>query len=210
MNSPKLQPEWIAPGRTALLLIDFQVDFALPEGGMAREGADVGPALRAVAQAALLAEAARGAGVMLVFTRSIAKPQADGPVLAEARARRGEQGKPRLCVEGTPGAAFVGPQPQDGDLVVSKHRYSIFHDTELEAVLKAKGIDTLVVTGLTTECCVQSSVWAAFERQFHVFVAADACAAYENDLHQVALKAMELSGANLALAADFAAAWKTK
>jgi ureidoacrylate peracid hydrolase len=208
--SPSLKPEWVAPQRTALLLIDFQVDFALPEGEMAKAGADVGPALRALAQAEKLAKAARDAGVMLVFTRSLADPQSDGPVLQEARARRGEQDQPRLCAQGTHGADFVGPQPQDGDLVISKHRYSIFHDTGLEAVLKAKGIDTLVVSGLTTECCVQSSVWAAFERQFHVFIAADACAAYEDDLHRVALKAMELSGANLASTADFCAAWKTK
>ncbi len=208
MTSPALNPQWLTPQRTALLLIDYQVDFAWPEGQMARDGADIGPALRAVAQAETLAEAARAAGVPLVFTRSIAWPQSDGPVVAEARARRGESDRPRLCIEGTSGAAFVGPQPRPGELVVSKHRYSSFHGTGLDTALKAKGIDTLVIAGLTTECCVQSSVWAAFERGFHVFIAADACAAYEDDLHWVALKAMELSGANLAAAADFRAAWK--
>ena len=208
MTSPTLQPQWIAPSRTALVLIDFQVDFALPDGQMAKEGADISSALRAVKQAETLAEAARVAGVMLVFTCSIALPGKEGAVLEEAKARRGEQDKPRLCLEGTRGAEFVGPQPRHGELVVSKQRYSIFHGTGLDAALKAKNIDTLVITGLTTECCVQSSVWAAFERKFHIFIAADACAAYEYDQHQVALKAMALSGANRTTTADIRAAWK--
>lgn len=207
-KSPPLQPDWVAPARTALLLIDFQVDFALPDGAMAQQGADVSAALRATAAAGALADAARAAGVTLVFTRSIARPDSDGPVIAEARARRGETDTPRLCVEGTRGAGFVGPQPRPDELVVNKHRYSIFHDTALGDALKARGIDTLVVTGLTTECCVQSSVWAAFERKFHLFIAADAVAAYEADLHETSLKAMELSGANLVRAADLMAAWK--
>ena len=205
---PRLQPHWITPSRTALLLVDFQVDFALPEGQMARDGADVAPALAAVQQAGQLADAARAAGVTLVFTRSLARPDASEPFLEEARARRGEENQPRLCVEGPRGAEFVGPQPRHGELVVSKHRYSIFHGTGLDAALKARGVDTLVVSGLTTECCVQSSVWAAFERRFHIFIAADACAAYEDDLHRGALKAMALSGANLAPTADIVSAWK--
>jgi ureidoacrylate peracid hydrolase len=206
--SPTLQAHWIAPARTALLLIDFQVDFAAPDGPMAQEGAEVTAALRAVKQAEQLAQGAREAGVLLVFTRSIARPDVSAPLLDEARARRGEQDKPRLCVEGTRGAEFVGPQPRHGELVVSKHRYSIFHGTGLDAALKQRNIDTLVISGVTTECCVQSSVWAAFERRFHIFIASDACAAYEHDLHDGALKAMALSGANLASAAQFAALWK--
>lgn len=207
-KSPPLAPAWVAPQRTALLLIDFQVDFAMPEGEMAKQGADVRSAQRALAQAETLAAAARAAGVTLVFTRSLARPESDGPVIEEAKTRRGEQGAPRLCAEGTHGAAFVGPQPRDGELVVSKHRYNIFHGTGLDGALKARGVDTLVVTGLTTECCVQSSVWAAFENKLHVFIAADAVAAYEEDLHVTSLKAMELSGANLVRAADLLAAWK--
>ena len=59
------------------------------------------------------------------------------------------------------------------------------------------GIDTLVVAGLTTECCIDSSVQDAFERDYHVFVVSDATACYEPDLHQAALKALELNCASL-------------
>ena len=74
--------------------------------------------------------------------------------------------------------------------------------------LEGRGVDTLIFCGLTTECCVQSSAWDAFERDFHVFIAQDAVAAYEPGLHQAALRSLELSGAILAPASAFAAAWK--
>jgi len=65
-----------------------------------------------------------------------------------------------------------------------------------------------VLAGLTTECCIQSSAWDAFERDFHVFIAADACAAYDDVLHRHALKAVDLSGATIATVADIAIGWK--
>jgi nicotinamidase-related amidase len=74
--------------------------------------------------------------------------------------------------------------------------------------LHAQGIDTLVLAGLTTECCVASSAWDAFEQDFHVFIAADACAAYEPDLHRHALKALAASGAVVANTSEFAQLWK--
>jgi len=65
-----------------------------------------------------------------------------------------------------------------------------------------------VLAGLTTECCVASSAWDGFELDFHVFIAADACAAYEKDLHDQALKALALSGATVVPTAEFTAFWK--
>ena len=107
----------------------------------------------------------------------------------------------------TPGAAFVGPQPGPRELVFSKKRYNGFAGTGLDAALRGQGIDTLVVAGLTTECCIDSSVRAAFERDYHVFVVSDATACYEPGLHQAALKALKLNCASVITAAEAAAAW---
>jgi nicotinamidase-related amidase len=74
--------------------------------------------------------------------------------------------------------------------------------------LHAQAIDTLVLAGLTTECCVASTAWDGFEQDFHVFIAADACAAYEPDLHRHALKALEASGAVVADTSEFGRKWK--
>jgi ureidoacrylate peracid hydrolase len=197
------------PARTALVLIDCQVDFGSPDGEMARRGADIRPAQAALAKAEALAQAARLARLAVVFVRLLTQPGAENRIVRESKARQ-EDKEPDLCVEGTHGADFVGPQPQAGETVISKTRFSAFTHTGLAEQLKVQGVDTLVLAGLTTECCVQSSAWDAFERDFHVFVAEDACAAYEPDLHRHALKALQMSAAIVAPVADFISAWKSK
>jgi ureidoacrylate peracid hydrolase len=183
-----------SPQRTALLVIDMQADFAAPDGAMARQGRDVTTAQAALAKAEMLVDAARVAGVPLFFVRLLSEP-GGGP--------RGH-----FCVEGTRGADFVGPQPQGKDVIISKSRFSAFAGTGLAERLRAQAIDTLVLAGLTTECCIQASAWAAFELDFRVILASDACAAYEESLHRHALRALELSGATLAASADLAALWE--
>lgn len=206
-RDPRLQADWIAAGRTALVLIDCQVDFGAPDGEMAKRGADVKPAQAAMKQAEALAVAARGAGALVVFVRLLTHPGGENRIASEAKARRGKD-EPDLCVEGTHGADFIGPLPQPGDTIVSKTHFSAFARTGLAEQLHAQGVDTLVLAGLTTECCVASSAWDGFERDFHIFIATDACAAYETDLHDGALRALKMSGALLATVAEFSAVWK--
>ena len=202
-----MTPDWIAPNRTAVLVIDMQVDFGAPDGALARQGADVTAAQAALTQAQTLVTAARAAKVPVVFVRLLTHPGGETPIVAEEKRRNGYNG-PDLCAEGTRGADFIGPQPQAGEAIVSKTRYSAFAHTGLGEQLHAQGIDTLVLAGLTTECCVASSAWDAFERDFHVFIAADACAAYETALHDQALRALGLSGAVVASVPDFVTNWK--
>jgi ureidoacrylate peracid hydrolase len=200
---------WIAPSRTALLVIDMQVDFASPEGVLGGYGVDlstVGPALVA---AQSLVDAARGAGVAVVFIGLQTSAEQDSPAWKERMRRQG--GDPdqdsALCRVGAPGAAFVGPQPAPGELVIAKTRYSGFFGTDLDAELRRRGLDTLVACGLTTECCVDCTVRDAFHLDYHVFVARDASAAYETDLHEGALKSLELNCAILVDTAQVVAAW---
>jgi len=202
-----MKPDWISPKRTAVLVIDCQVDFGAPDGEMARRGSDMRAPQAALAQAQALVDAARAVGVAVIFVRLITNSAAESTVIREARARQGEDG-PDLCVEGTHGADFVGPQPLPGETVISKKRYSAFAHTGLAEQLHTRGVDTLVLAGLTTECCVASSAWDGFEQDFHVFIAADACAAYETHLHTHALRALALSGAVVAETAAFADLWK--
>jgi ureidoacrylate peracid hydrolase len=202
-----MTPDWIAPERTALLLIDCQVDFGAPDGAMAQRGMDVTAPQAAMECAGVLADAARAAGIPVVFVRLLTHAGGESRVAREAKARRGDD-EPDLCVEGTRGADFIGPQPQAGEIIISKTRFSAFAHTGLGDQLHAQHVDTLVLAGLTTECCVASSAWDAFERDFHVLIVADACAAYDEGLHRHALKALEMSGATVAAVADFAAAWK--
>ena len=198
---------WIVPSRTALLLIDMQVDFASSNGPMDKPGYDLTAPQAAVKQAERLAEAARAAQVPLIFVRLITSPGNENEFSREWKARRGVA-EPPLCREGTRGADFVGPQPAGGDYVVSKSRYSPFDGTRLDESLRAMGKDTLVIAGLTTECCVAAGVQDAFVRDYHVFIADDAVASYESDLHRGALKALAMSYATLVSSAEIIGSWK--
>jgi ureidoacrylate peracid hydrolase len=202
-----MKPDWIAPNRTAVIVIDCQVDFGAPDGEMARRGADMAAPQAALANAVGLVDAARAAGVAIVFVRLLTRPGGENKIAREAKARRHDD-EPDLCVEGTRGADFVGPLPQAGDTTISKTHFSAFARTGLAEQLQARGLDTLVLAGLTTECCVASSAWDGFEHDFHIFIAQDACAAYDAGLHRHALEALALSGATVALTGEFAENWK--
>jgi len=199
---------WIAPGRTAVLVIDMQVDFASPEGALGGV-VDLSAVPAALAAAGRLVTAARANGVPVVFVGLQTSPEADSAAWSERMRRRGgdpgaENG---LCREGTAGAAFVGPTPRPGEVVVPKLRYSGFFRTDLDIQLKRLGVDTLVICGLTTECCVDCTVRDAFHLDYQVFIARDACAAYDPALHDGALQSLELNCAFLTTADEVAAAW---
>ncbi|CAN5226093.1 cysteine hydrolase [soil metagenome] len=200
---------WIAPVRTAVLVIDMQVDFAAPDGALAAhvDMTVVAPALEAAGQ---LVAAARQAGVPVVFIGLVTTEAGDSTAWNERLRRRG--GNPdidaQLCRAGTRGASFYGPQPLPGEAVIHKTRYSGFFKTGLEHALDRLGVDTLVVAGLTTECCIDNTVQDAFHRDYHVFIATDACAAYELDIHEVSLKVMELNSALLTDTLAIARAWQ--
>ena len=200
--------DWIAPKRTALLIIDMQVDFASPDGVLGRAGVDLSAVPAALAAAERLALAARAARLPVIFAGLQTSEGADSAAWSEWMRRRGQAAGEPLCREGQPGAAFVGPQPRAGERVIAKQRYSAFFGTDLHAVLKTLGVDTLVLCGLTTECCIDGAASDAFNLDYQVFIASDACAAYEPDLHQAALKALALNCAIVVDTEAVMAAWR--
>lgn len=202
-------PDWIASGRTALLIVDMQADFVSPDGAAGRWGVDLSTVPAALAVAQRLAEAARAAKVPVVFAGLFTRPETDSPVLLERLRRRG--GDPEVeaavCRDEEAGSVFVGPLPQPNERIVRKTRYSAFWDTDLDEHLRAIAVDTVVLAGVTTECCVADTARDAFNLDYHVIVAADACAAYEPDLHAGALKVMDLNTAIVTDASRILAAW---
>ena len=201
--------DWVAPTRTALLVVDMQVDFAAPTGLLGQAGVDLSAVPAALTAAERLAAAARAAGVLVVLVGLSTTPQSDSPIWRERLRRLG--GDPdvemAICRAGEVGAGFVGPQPSPDDWIELKTRYSPFGQGDFADRLRARQIDTLVVCGLTTECCVDCTVRDGYARDFHVFVAADACAAYEADLHVAALKSLGLSFAQVTTVAALSSAW---
>lgn len=180
----------IAPQRTALIVVDVQVDFASPEGLIGRYGTDMSPAEKAIDRIEDLIAAARKAGVAVGFMRVMTRPETDSNALKTWMARRGTPGSEGICRIGSGGEDYYRVSPEAGDIEVSKLAYSSFHGTDFELQLRARGIDTLVMTGLTTDCCVDSTTRDAFHRDFHTFVVSDACASFDAALHAHTLAAL--------------------
>lgn len=204
-----LPAAWVAPNRTALVIVDMQVDFAAPEGVIGQMGVDMSGLTPALAAAERLAEAARASGAPVVFVGLFTSRETDSLAWRERMVRRGGDAdlESDLCRTGQAGSDFYGPKPRDGELIIEKTRYSAFHGTDLEQRLRARGVDTLVLCGLTTECCVDCTARDAFHADFQVFVPVDACAAYETDVHEAALKIMGLNFAILTNTDAVIAAW---
>ena len=201
--------DWIAPGRTAVVVVDIQVDFASPDGALGLAGLDMSVVAPAVAASERLVALARAAGAPVVFVGLRTAAALDSPAWQERSRRRGSAPSEdsAVCRVGQRGSDFVGPMPQPGELVIDKIRYSGFFGTNLNSGLKALGVDTLLVCGLTTECCIDSTVRDAFHLDYHVFIPTDACAAYEPEVHEASLKNLELNCAILVTVDEVEAAW---
>lgn len=208
--TPGAIDELLAGGGVALCVIDIQVDFASPDGALGRMDVPVAHTAAAVGNAARLAEAAREAGVPVFFVGLKTDPATDSASWIKWMRYRGvdPDAAYAVCRDGSAGAHFYRVLPRDGDHIVWKRRYSAFVDTDFDVQLRALGIGTLVVCGLTTECCVDSTVRDAFQRDWLVVVAGDACAAYRDDLHAHTLEVLAESFALVLDTDDIAGSWR--
>jgi ureidoacrylate peracid hydrolase len=184
----------VAPPHTALLVIDMLNEFLSPEGHTAQSGKDVS-AGRALAERlpAFIADA-RAAGLLVVFIRNVYSTKhnfylSDAWLEHAARRRAGGGTLKPTCGEGTWAADFYGDvRPQPEDAVVVKHRYSAFHNTDLETVLRANGIRTIVLTGTVTNVCVETAAREGYARDYYVVLVEDGCAAYSQADHDAAVR----------------------
>jgi nicotinamidase-related amidase len=209
LDAGQLAP-MIAPDRSALLIVDVQEDFASPTGAMGRIGLDLTAVDAAIDQIDALAHAARLGGVPVVFARVITRPETDTMALRLFIQRSGHDPDRAMaiCRAGTPGAGYYRVAPKAGDLEIEKHLFSSFVGTRFDDMLRERNIDTLVVAGITTDCCVDCTVRDAFHRNYNVFVVADACAAYDEATHHGALNGLAKNCALVVDTARVTAAWR--
>lgn len=203
----------LAPPGTALLIIDMQNDFCAPEGVFARSGVDVSPAGRILPAVRALLAGARAAGVPVIFLVSeYSSPDnryLSAVFLAQARRRwSGRYVTLPVCQRGTWGIDFFADlRPRSDEIVVWKHRFDGFVDTDLETVLRSRQVNRLVVAGVTTEVCVESTVRHAFFRDYACVVPRDAVAAYDEEMHERSLRLLDRFFAQVVDAGQVLAAW---
>jgi biuret amidohydrolase len=187
--------------RTAIVIIDMQRDFLEPGGFGETLGNDVSLLAKAIKPCKALLEGARQKGVLVIHTREGHRPD-----LSDAPRAKIERGAPsmrigakgpmgRILIRGEPGHDIV-PElyPKEGEPVVDKPGKGAFFATDLHAMLINRGIETLIVCGVTTEVCVHTTVREANDRGYRCVVPGDCCGSYFPEFHELGLRMIKAQG----------------
>ncbi|MEO6122470.1 MAG: isochorismatase family cysteine hydrolase [Ilumatobacteraceae bacterium] len=178
------------PAATAVIVVDMQNDFASPLGMFDRIGVPLGIVRQVIEPTRKVLDAARHANVMIVYLAMQFDEQLSNMGTAQApnRVRHllAGVGQHVVAPDGTDGRFLISNTwntriidelaPHDGELVIPKHRFSGFFETELDTVLKEGGIEWLVFTGCTTSVCVESTLRDAYFRDYRCLLLTDCCA----------------------------------
>lgn len=208
--------ELVDPTTAAVVVVDMQNDYCHPEGAQAAIGADVHLSAEMAPRLRVLLAEARAAGVRCIFVRTQHSPWTNSDVWLNRGSRRHRRDEVRLCMPGTWGAEFYeGIEPRQSadwdpgrhDFVVTKHRYSGFVGTELELVLRAQGIRTLLMTGTASDGCVEATARDGFMRDFGIVYVSDCSAASTVEKHEALLQRIRQI-ATVAAASEIAGVWQ--
>jgi len=208
--------EKASPRHTALVVIDMQNDFIAKDGLIAREGRDVSQAEAMAQELPKLLKTAREAGVFVVFVRNVYTTDNNfylSDVWLEQAARKRNGGYTRIpvCGENSWSGDFYGDvRPLPGEPIVTKHRYSAFYNTDLDTILRANGIRTVVLTGVVTNVCVETSAREAFVRDYYVAVVKDGTAAYSQADHDMTLSNIDRFFGEVTSIAELQTLWPAR
>jgi ureidoacrylate peracid hydrolase len=178
------------PTTTAVIVVDMQNDFGDPDGMFGRAGIDLSGIRATIEPTARVLAAARRAGMLIVYLKmafraDLSDSGAPGapnwlkhlPMQAGAATTAPDGSASRVLVRDTWNTDVVAElAPEPGDLCVYKHRFSGFFETELDELLRSRGITHLVVTGCTTSVCVESTIKDAMFRDYHCLLLEDCTA----------------------------------
>lgn len=195
-----------APGTASLIVVDVQNDFCAPDGYFGKIGADIPTIQRAIPPLQRLIDGARAAGVLVVFVQAIYDPADLSPPMRERRERR-KLAMP-VCLTGSWGADFHIVRPRPDEPVVIKHRYSAMMGTGLDALLKRHAIKSLLLTGVATDTCVESTARDAFFMDYYVTLVADCSAAFAARDHAVALERFDRDYGAVVGSAELITTWE--
>jgi len=189
------------PARTALLIIDMQRDFLEPGGFGAMLGNDVSQLRRTIEPNRRLLEAWRARGLTVLHTREGHRPDlTDLPPAKKVRGRSatciGDAGPMgRILVRGEAGHDIIAElYPKAGEPVIDKPGKGAFWATDLHAILQHRGINKLVVTGVTTEVCVNTTVREANDRGYDCLVLEDCVGSYFPEFQEMGLRMIKAQG----------------
>jgi len=193
--------ESLSGSKMAMIVVDMQNAYLDDEGSMNKSGMDITELKKTVLPVSSLITACRSADVPIIFTRYVLRADYKD---AGLRSVRGPKFKEiNSLVMGTWDSELDPRMDQRlEDYVLDKTRYSSFYNTSLEVILRGLGVDTLIVCGVTTEICVESTIRDAYFRDFKIIVPKDAVAAMDIGRHKGTLATIEFGFGSVTTSAD--------
>ena len=193
--------ESLSESRVAMIVVDMQNAYLDDEGSMNKSGMDITELKKTVLPVSSLITACRSADVPIIFTRYVLRADYKD---AGLRSVRGPKFKEiNSLVMGTWDSELDPRMDQRlEDYVLDKTRYSSFYNTSLEVILRGLGVDTLIVCGVTTEICVESTIRDAYFRDFKIIVPKDAVAAMDIGRHKGTLATIEFGFGSVTTSAE--------
>lgn len=204
----------VDPHHTALIVIDMQNDFCADGGYLHKEGADMSLNQAMAPRLANFIEEARKAKLPIIYIQSIYVSEnnwylSDVWLEQHRRVGRGKYTEYPVLEEGSWGVEFYkGVKPLPGEVVVTKHRFDAFVGTDLELILKSKGIRTIILTGGNTNCCVESTARTGFVMDYYVVIPRDCVSATTLEKHDNALKIIDFYFGQVTDSSDIIKCWQ--
>ncbi len=196
--------ERVDPKHGMLVIVDMQNDFCHPEGAACMRGRDMAFVQNMMPRLVRLVEKARQHEFPICFVRTSGNQWSNSPVWTEFK-----NSDLLACSEGSWGAEFhAGLEPKAGEMIVTKHRYSAFIGTDLDMLLRARGVRSLLVTGVGTGMCVFHTLTVGFMLDYYITLVAD-CAAttYGPAAHEEAVALVQKHYGRIASSDEVISLW---